>query len=173
MHEIETQAAKAAEQLVECLSKKSCTLALAESCTAGLVSDLIARISGASAVLWGSFVCYSASAKGRMLGIDGDFLKRHGMVSKETAQKMASAALDLSQADIAAAVTGIAGPLGDGSDTPVGTVWVAVAKRKKNNDDVAPECWHEEKEWHFQGNRADVRMQAAEAVIKALLEELA
>ena len=160
-----------AERLVEHLAHRHETLVLAESCTAGLVSDLVARVSGASAVLWGSFVCYTADAKERMLGIDGNLLRQHGLVSRETAREMALHALDIAGVSIAAAVTGIAGPLGDGSGTPVGTVWVSLARR--GNFCGVAEAWHAEKELRFQGNRAEVRMQAAEAVLEKLLETLA
>ncbi|MDR0494391.1 MAG: CinA family protein [Treponema sp.] len=151
-----------ARALVERLTQQHYTLALAESCTAGLVSDLVARVSGASAVLWGSFVCYSPGAKRRMLGINAAFLRRHGLVSGETARKMALHALNKSGAAVAAAVTGLAGPLGDGSDTPVGTVCTAVAMRGI--------C--RRRELHFQGSRAEIRMQAAAAVLEELLAAL-
>jgi PncC family amidohydrolase len=159
-NEIETRAEEMARQLVERLTEKHLTLALAESCTAGLVADLLARISGASAVLWGSFVCYTPAAKQRMLGLDAHFLEQHGLVSRETARAMAVHARELAGVNLAAAVTGIAGPLGDGSGTPVGTVWIAAA-------------WQEdcrEKELHFQGTRAAIRTQAAAAVVEELLE---
>jgi PncC family amidohydrolase len=159
-YDIETKAQETARHLVESLSRKRLTLALAESCTAGLVADLLAQSSGASAVLWGSFVCYTPEAKDRMLGLDGNFLEQHGLVSRETAHAMALNALEQSGASFAAAVTGLAGPLSDGSDTPVGTVWTAVAWQGN--------C--REKELHFQGTRAAIRMQAAAAVVKELLE---
>jgi PncC family amidohydrolase len=149
-----------ARQLIACCTEKRFTLALAESCTAGLVSDLLARVSGASAVLWGSFVCYSPDAKQRMLGIDKSFLEEHGLVSRETAREMAIHALELAGVSVAAAVTGIAGPLGDGSGTPVGTVWTAVSTRE----------YCREKELHFQGTRAAIRIQAASAVLEELLD---
>ena len=158
--EIEAKAEEMARRLVESLTEKHLTLALAESCTAGLVADLLAQSSGASAVLWGSFVCYTPAAKKRMLGLDGNYLEQYGLVSKETARAMALRALEQSGASFAAAVTGIAGPLSDGSDTPVGTVWTAVAW--KGN------C--REKKMHFQGTRAAIRIQAAAAVVKELLE---
>jgi PncC family amidohydrolase len=156
-----------AQQLVEALSQSHYTLVLAESCTAGLVSDLIARVSGASAVLWGSFVCYSPDAKQRMLGIDGDFLRQYGLVSRETAREMALRAVDMAPVGsraVSAAVTGLAGPLGDGSDILVGTVWVATVLAKREN------C--KEKGLHFQGTRAEIRIQAAAAVLEELLELL-
>jgi PncC family amidohydrolase len=93
-----------------------------------------------------------------MLGIDSGLLSAHGLVSKETARAMARGALTQAGASVAAAVTGLAGPLGDGSDTPVGTVWIAIAGEDN--------C--REKEIHFQGTRAEIRMQAAAAVLEEL-----
>jgi len=158
--EIETRAEETARQLVESLTRKRLTLALAESCTAGLAADLLARVSGASAVLWGSFVCYTAEAKQRMLGLDGSFLRQYGLVSGETARAMARHTLEKAGVSLAAAVTGIAGPWDDGSGTPVGTVWMAAAWRG--------DC--RETELHFQGTRSEIRMQAAAAVLEELLE---
>ena len=170
MRDVEDRAAQAAQRLVERLTRRHETLALAESCTAGLVSDLVARVSGASAVLWGSFVCYTADAKKRMLGIDDGFLGQHGLVSRQTACEMALHALELAGTSIAAAVTGLAGPSGDGSSIPIGTVWVSLARR--GNFCGVAEAWHTERELHFQGTRAEVRMQAALAVLEELLEIL-
>jgi PncC family amidohydrolase len=153
---------------VERLAHRHEVLVLAESCTAGLVADLVARVSGASAVLWGSFVCYTADAKERMLGIDGELLRRYALVSREAAREMALQALELSGMSIAAAVTGLAGPDGDGSATAVGTVWVAVARR--GNFCGVADVWHREKELHFQGTRAEIRIQAALAVVEELLK---
>jgi len=159
----EVRAEELARQLAARLIERRLTLALAESCTAGLIADLLARVSGVSAALWGSFVCYTQDAKQRMLGLERDFLERYGLVSAETAREMALRARALSGASIAGAVTGIAGPLGDGSGLPVGTVWTAAA-------------WQDncrEKEWHFKGTRSEIRMQAAAAVLEELLDCLA
>jgi PncC family amidohydrolase len=161
--DIEEQAGITAVRLVEELTGGYYTLALAESCTAGLVSDLIARVSGASAVLWGSFVCYSPEAKKRMLGIDGAFLDKHGLVSAETAGEMALRALDLAGVSLAAAVTGIAGPFGDGGGAPVGTVIVAVARRVNGGVKV------DVKPFLFKGTRSEIRMRAASAVLEEVL----
>jgi len=162
---IEDKAAKTAVRLVEVLTGGHYTLALAESCTAGLVSDLIARVSGASAVLWGSFVCYSPEAKKQMLQL-GNFLEKHGLVSAETAGEMALKALVLSGATIGASVTGLAGPLGDGSAAPVGTVFAGIARR------VNGEAAVDVKPLFFRGTRAEIRMQAALAVLEGLLETM-
>jgi nicotinamide-nucleotide amidase len=127
--ELKTQAEKTAQTLVHELKERSLTLVLSESCTAGLVSSFIAGVPGASAVLWGSFVCYTPEAKVSMLDIDMALISTHGAVSRETVTSMALGALQKSGADIAAAVTGLAGPDGDGSNTPVGTVWIAAAQK--------------------------------------------
>jgi len=164
MSDIEEQACKTAVRLVEELSDKHYTLALAESCTAGIVSDLVARVSGASAVLWGSFVCYSPESKKRMLHIDGSFLEEHGLVSAETAGKMALNALDIANVDFGASVSGLAGPLGDGSATPVGTVFVGIARR------VNGEAAVNVKPLFFKGARQEIRLQAALAVLEEILK---
>ena len=157
----ELTAAAAAARLVRCMEEKRLTLALAESCTAGLTAELIGRVSGASRVLWGAFVCYSPGAKQKMLGIDGLLLERYGLVSRETARAMAVHALETAGVSIAAAVTGIAGPLGDGSGVPAGTVWTAIAWSGTG-------C--RETEHHFPGERKSVQMRAAAAVLEELLE---
>ena len=162
-HELRAVAEKAAEAFVLKLSAASRTLALAESCTAGLISELLASVPGASNVLWGSFVCYTQAAKISMLGISREKLLYHGLVSRETACLMAAGALQKSGADIAAAVTGLAGPKGDGSDVTVGTVWVAAAQRDGST---------EAKGFHFTGSRHEVRLQAAIAVIEFLQNTL-
>lgn len=132
------------------------TLALAESCTGGLVSYLLSGISGASNVLWGSFVCYTREAKTSMLHID---LTGLDLVSRQTAEMMAKGARNLSAADIAAAVTGLAGPLGDGTGVPVGTVWIALSEA-------------EARQFVFSGSRNEVRLQAAIMVLEYINEYL-
>jgi PncC family amidohydrolase len=146
--------------LVKKLAAASQKIALAESCTAGLVSGLIAGVPGASGVLWGSFVCYTVEAKAAMLGLDPARIEQFGAVSSETACAMAEAALEKSGADIAASVTGLAGPDGDGTAVPVGTVWVASARRGKRADAV---------KFHFSGARNEVRSAAACEVIKQVI----
>jgi PncC family amidohydrolase len=153
-----SDAEEAAQALIYKL-KGSFTLALAESCTAGLVSSLLANAPGASSVLWGSFVCYTQEAKVSMLGLDNGKLSAYGLVSRETAADMANMALQKSGCEIAASVTGIAGPQGDGSDTPVGTVWVAAARRGGIL---------KEKVFCFDGDRNEVRLKAAIAVIEII-----
>lgn len=139
-------------ELIQTLSSASLFFVVAESCTAGLVADLIAQVPGASRVFWGSFVCYSIEAKHRMLGVDRGFILKYGAVSRETVCAMAEAALIRSGADIAAAVTGLAGPDGDGSSAPVGTVWIGTALRGGQSRASV---------FHYTGSRNEVRLAAA------------
>jgi PncC family amidohydrolase len=150
--------------LLDALHKTKRTAAFAESCTAGLAAAACAEIPGASQALWGSFVCYTPEAKISMLGLDRQRLAQYGLVSRETACDMAAAALAKSGADMAAAVTGLAGPQGDGSPCPVGTVWIAQALR--GGEDAPLHA----KEFHFEGGRNEVRLQAAAALLEELLE---
>ena len=160
--QLTVKAEKTAETVIEKLKSLSLKLVLAESCTAGLVSGFLAETSGASSVLWGSFVCYTQEAKVQMLGLNNDRLTERGLVNRETACSMAEGALEKSGADISAAVTGLAGPGGDGR-VPVGTVWIAAARRNMET---------EAKEFIFTGERNNVRMQVVIAVLEEILRRL-
>jgi PncC family amidohydrolase len=149
--------------LIAALAADSQTLAAAESCTAGLVADRLARVPGASRVFWGSFVAYAADAKARLLGVDPDLIRRHGAVSRETALAMASGALERSGAHIGLSVTGLAGPEGDASGQPVGTVWIGIARRGLPPEAVVR---------RFAGDRNAVRSAAAQGAIEELLKRV-
>jgi PncC family amidohydrolase len=149
--------------VIEALASASQTVAAAESCTAGLVADRLARIPGASRVFWGSLVTYSVDAKVRLLGVDPELIRRHGPVSRETALAMAAGALEKSGAHIAVSVTGLAGPDGDGSDQPVGTVWIGIARRGLPGEAVA---------YRFAGDRNALRAAAAQGAIEELLKRV-
>ncbi|MDR1248464.1 MAG: nicotinamide-nucleotide amidohydrolase family protein [Treponema sp.] len=152
-----------AAPLIEALAAASQTLVAAESCTAGLVADRLARIPGASRVFWGSFVTYAADAKERVLGVDPELIRRRGAVSRETALAMASGALEKSGAHMAVSVTGLAGPDGDGSGQPVGTVWIGIARRGLPPEAVVR---------YFAGDRNAVREAAAAEAIAELLRTI-
>ena len=111
------------------LKERRRTLALAESCTGGLVSALLTDVAGSSAYFVGTVVSYSDSSKEAVLGVDPETLRRHGAVSEETAREMARGALDRFGSDLAASVTGIAGPDGGTPEKPAGTVFFAIADR--------------------------------------------
>lgn len=118
-----------AAELVARLEAAGLTLATAESCTGGLVAAAITDVAGASAVLDCGFVTYSNAAKVAALGVDPDLIATHGAVSAEVAVAMAEGAIGHSRADVAVAITGIAGPGGATDTKPVGLVHLAVARR--------------------------------------------
>lgn len=120
--------ARAAE-LIDRLRGAGLKLATAESCTGGLIAGLITSVSGSSDVLDCGFVTYSNGAKARMIGVPPDLIQRHGAVSAEVARAMAEGALANSAADVAVAVTGVAGPGGGSAAKPVGLVHCAAARR--------------------------------------------
>jgi nicotinamide-nucleotide amidase len=111
------------------LSRRGLKLALAESCTGGMIGKLLTDAAGSSAFMVCDVVAYANAAKRDLLGVPADLLERHGAVSAETAAAMAEGALARAGADLAVATTGIAGPTGGSADKPVGTVWFAVARR--------------------------------------------
>jgi len=154
---------------VESLGSRGETAAGAESCTAGLTADLITRIPGASKVFWGSFVSYTADAKIKMLGVSKELIEKHGEVSRPVALAMAEGALERSSAFWAFSVTGLAGPGGDSSGTPVGTIWIGVAGRDgKTSGPLRSEA----KKFFFKGNRNEVREAAAIAALSELLKRI-
>lgn len=116
-----------ARQLLASLRERSLMMATAESCTGGLLAAALTEIPGSSDVLDRGFVTYSNEAKIEMLGVHPDLIATHGAVSPQVARAMAEGALIHSQADIAIAITGIAGPGGGTPAKPVGLVHLAAA----------------------------------------------
>jgi len=161
-----------AEDVVRCLAARKKMIAAAESCTAGLASDFIARVPGASNVFWGSFVSYTPDAKQKMLGVQAELLEKHGAVSRPVALAMAGSALEKSGAFWAFSITGFAGP--DGGELPVGTVWVGIAGRDGRPLDGKPSgcVYSDAKMFHFGGSRNEVREAAAAVALQELLERI-
>ena len=120
---------KLAEAVVKELQTAGKAVATAESCTGGWIAKSITDVAGSSAVFSYGVVAYSNGAKESMLGVKNATLDEHGAVSARVVEEMADGALHLSGADIALAVSGIAGPDGGTADKPVGTVWFAWARR--------------------------------------------
>lgn len=113
--------------LVTRLSQRGETLALAESCTGGLIANRITNVPGASQVFLAGYITYANEAKIRMLGVPAEAIREHGAVSESVARAMAEGARRDSGATYALAVTGIAGPGGGTEEKPVGTVFMALA----------------------------------------------
>jgi nicotinamide-nucleotide amidase len=117
--------------LVGLLTKKKRTLAIAESCTGGLLANRITNVPGSSAVLLAGYICYANETKIDILGVDPKLIEKHGAVSEEVARAMAEGARKRARSTYALATTGIGGPSGGSKDKPVGTVYVALAEEKE------------------------------------------
>ncbi|MBC2803685.1 CinA family protein [Rhizobium ruizarguesonis] len=118
-----------AETIIRDFTAAGLMVSTAESCTGGLIAGALTEISGSSAVVDRGFVTYTNSAKVEMLGVQAETLLRFGAVSEETARQMVHGALFRSRAEIAVAVTGIAGPGGGSAEKPVGLVHLAAKSR--------------------------------------------
>ncbi|NLE46169.1 MAG: CinA family protein [Chloroflexi bacterium] len=140
------------------LTHRGLTIALAESCTGGLVSHRVTDVPGSSAYYLGSIVAYSNAAKEGLLCVRRSTLDLHGAVSEQTAREMARGVNARLGADIGLAVTGIAGPMSDDTDKPVGLVYVALATA----DREVSECHV------WEGDRWENKARSAEAVLDLL-----
>ena len=154
-----------AERVVTANKAAGRTVTVAESCTGGLVAGALTEIAGSSAVLERGFVTYSNDAKQQLLGVAPDLVETFGSVSIAVAWAMAQGALKHSHADIAVAITGIAGPDGGSKQKPVGTVVFARAAR----GDTAEDCNAEMKQFGAGLSRAEVRRQAVLVALELLL----
>jgi PncC family amidohydrolase len=150
------------KQIGEFLSQRGWTLAVAESCTGGLLGHRITNVSGSSAYFQGGAITYSNEAKERILGVPHEILIEHGTVSKETALAMAQGARRLFGTDIALSLTGIAGPTGGTPEKPVGLVYIALAAE-------GVDLW-EKHIWT--GDREENKRQSTEAALQLLLKYL-
>lgn len=151
------------EALASLLLARGQLLATAESCTGGLIAASCTELAGSSAWFERGFVTYSNEAKTELLGVPAALIAEHGAVSAEVAKAMASGALAHSRADIAVAVTGVAGPSGGSDAKLVGTVWLAWAERGRGGTlggtqggNLGSVAVHAEKMW-FPGDRRAVR----------------
>lgn len=125
----DTELLARAEALVAAYTKAGRTIATAESCTGGLVAGLLTAVPGSSAVVERGFVTYSNEAKAEAIGVPMDLIRQHGAVSEPVARAMAAGALGAARADVAVAITGIAGPGGGSAEKPVGLVHFGLAVR--------------------------------------------
>lgn len=149
-----------AERLQTVCLERRLTVAVAESCTGGLVADAITDIPGSSGYFLGGIVSYADTAKAALLGVPGEVLAAHGAVSAQVGRAMAEGARERFSADLAAAVTGVAGPDGGSEAKPVGLTYVAVAAA--HGADVRRFVWN--------GDRAANKEASAAAVLDILFE---
>ncbi len=144
------------------------TLAVAESCTGGLLAAMLTASPGASVWFHGGWITYANDAKSRELGVAPALIAQYGAVSEQVAAAMAGGALRESSADFALAITGIAGPGGGTPEKPIGTVWIALAAKSENG----PVLKAEHLNLSFAGARASIRERAARSALNLLRLEL-
>ena len=148
------------------LREREETLAVAESCTGGLVGSLVTDVAGSSAYFDRSVVTYSYAAKQELLAVSREALDDHGAVSEPVAAEMARGVRDTANTDWGVATTGVAGPTGGSPETPVGTVYIAVARAapwETGESDCTVASYE------FDGSRTEVKAQIAERALEDLL----
>jgi len=145
------------------LKRSRLLLVAAESCTGGWIAQAVTSVAGSSEWFERGFVTYSNASKRELLGVRAATLARHGAVSEETAREMAAGALRRSRAQIAVAVTGVAGPGGGTRAKPVGMVCFAWALKKGGAQSAVR---------RFRGGRESVRRQSVVAALEGLLERI-
>lgn len=151
------------EQLAEKLIANKLKLAVAESCTGGMLAQLCTSLSGSSKWFECGIVAYSNASKIRLLEVEAEVINEHGAVSSQVAEQMALGVLSHSEADISASITGIAGPGGGTEDKPVGTVYIAtVVKNQKAKAKIHL----------FAGDRQAIREQTTAMTVAELIERI-
>lgn len=164
MNEISTSLQKIARILIQ----KNWTITTAESCTGGGISAAITSLAGSSQYFERAFVTYSNAAKADLVGVDPALISNHGAVSQQVVEQMAIGALRRANANVAIAVSGIAGPDGGTADKPVGTVWIAIALQSSFNDtDDISAC---SEQFLFSGDRENIRHQTIKSSFIKLLQ---
>lgn len=157
---------KLAEALVNELSVTGKTVATAESCTGGWIGKAITDIPGSSAVFGYGVVSYANGAKELIIGVQNASLEKHGSVSAQVVGEMAKGTLKLSGADIAVAVSGVAGPSGGTKEKPIGTVWFGWAVRDGSNALVDTTCEY------FTGDRELIREASVAYALQGVRERI-
>ena len=154
-----------AERLQGICLGRGLTVALAESCTGGLVAASITSVPGSSGFFLGGVVSYANEAKSSLLGVEPSLLRAHGAVSEPVVRAMALGALDHLGGELSVAVSGIAGPDGGTRDKPVGTVWIAWGRRLPGDGcDLSAKCEI------LPGDRESIRRWAVQRALAGLLE---
>ena len=158
--------ARLAKCVIEIASEKKIRIAVAESCTGGMIAEKITDIPGSSNCFSHGVVSYSDEAKSQFFKIKDDTLEDHGAVSQEVAEQMAEGVIQYNDCDISVLVTGIAGPSGATKTKPIGTIWFSWAKKVENKIVIESEL-HQ-----FDGNREKIRMKATEVALRGIENRL-
>ncbi len=158
----EEQTSQYTQSLAGILIEKSWCMTTAESCTGGLIAAACTDLAGSSQWFERGFVTYSNDAKTELLGVPAELIARHGAVSEVVVRAMAEGAMTHSHAQVAVAVTGVAGPSGGSPDKPVGTVWLGWCVAGQTHT----ECCH------FSGDRAAVRQATVAHALRGLLQRV-
>ena len=150
------------EKIARLLIRRKKTLAVAESCSGGLLCDRLTNVQGSSKFLKFGLIVYTNESKIKFLKISPRLIAKHGEVSEPIALKMASQARKIFHTDLGLSITGIAGPSGGSKTKPIGLVFIALSTP---NEEICLQC-------HFKGNRLQVKSQAAEQALNLLLKFL-
>jgi PncC family amidohydrolase len=151
---------KLAEKLIHTAALKKLKIAVAESCTGGMLSCYLTSVPGSSSVLESGFITYSNESKQRILNVRKSTLELYSAISEETALEMLNGLLDIAPINYAVSITGIAGPSGGSIEKPVGLVYIAYGSHDQTNCNT----------YTFTGERSDVREEACQEAIQLLLK---
>ena len=154
------------EEKVVCkLLEKNLKITTAESCTGGLVAATIVNVSGASGCFNEGYITYANEAKVRVLGVSEESIRSYGVVSDVVVTEMAEGVLNKANADVAVAVSGIAGPLGGSPEKPVGTVYIGICQKNKMDKTLTKTSY----KFNFKGDRIEIRNKTVEEALKIIL----
>jgi nicotinamide-nucleotide amidase len=150
------------EELAALLIEKGLTLAVAESCTGGLLGSMVTSLAGSSAYFKGGIISYADSIKFTLLGVDSETIESFGAVSKECAELMAKGAREKLSSDIGVSITGVAGPEGGTNEKPVGTVFISVSSATESVTEKLI----------LSGSRSEIREESASMAIRLIIKVL-
>lgn len=151
------------KQVGDQLRRTGLKLATAESCTGGLLGDMITDVPGSSDYYLGGVVVYANETKDILLNVPSEIILKYGAVSRETVMVMADNARQILGADVSLSISGIAGPAGGTKEKPVGTVWIALSSFRGSKSEL----------FHFSGDRKKIKSLAAQSALRMLLDFLA
>ena len=159
---------KLEEEVVQKLLEKNLTITTAESCTGGLIAATLVNVSGASGCFNEGYITYANEAKVRVLGVKEESIRNFGVVSNMVVTEMAEGVLNKANADVAVAVSGIAGPLGGSPEKPVGTVYIGICLKDKMNKSLTKTSYR----FYFEGGRSEIRNKTVEEALKIILSAI-